>query len=157
MKACKWIMLLALLTCLCACGTEGEREETFVFTYHGVEITPGEDAAAIIAGLGEAKSITEEPSCAFQGMDRTYCYGSFYLTTIPGENGEMISSVWFADDTVITGEGLRIGSTRQEVEAVFGSGCIQGASCTVIRGNTRLTLRLEDEKINVIRYDALIE
>lgn len=157
MKACKWIMLLVLLICLSACGTAGEREKAFVFTYHGVEITPGGDAATVIAGLGEAKSITEEPSCAFQGMDRTYCYGSFYLATIPGENGEIISSVWFADDTVITEEGLRIGSTRQEVEAVFGSGCIQDSLCTVIRGKTRLTLGLEDEMVNVIRYDALIE
>ena len=71
------IMLLSLV----GCGSTDidPQEENFSFTYNGIKITLGAEAAPIIDALGEPRSYTEEPSCAFEGMDKTYYYGSFYL------------------------------------------------------------------------------
>ena len=64
------IMLLSLV----GCGSTDidPQEENFSFTYNGTKITLGAEAAPIIDALGEPRSYTEEPSCAFDGMDKTY-------------------------------------------------------------------------------------
>ena len=78
------IILLALL-CLtgCAAPEVPTGEENFTFIYQGVAISPHGDAAPVIEALGDPKSYTEESSCAFEGLDRTYYYGPFYLSTYP--------------------------------------------------------------------------
>ena len=55
--------------------------ESYVFNYNGVAIPMNANAADILAQLGEPKSYTEEASCAFEGLDKTYYFGSFYLQT----------------------------------------------------------------------------
>ena len=59
------IMLLSLV----GCGSTDidPQEENFSFTYNGTKIMLGAEAAPIIDALGEPKSYTEEPSCAFDG------------------------------------------------------------------------------------------
>ena len=49
----------------------------YVFDYNGTKIAMHAEAAPIIAALGEPKTYTEEASCAFTGLDKTYFVGSF--------------------------------------------------------------------------------
>ena len=85
------IMLLSLV----GCGSTDidPQEENFSFTYNGTKITLGAEAAPIIDALGEPRSYTEEPSCAFEGMDKTYYYGSFYLSTSPLNGKDFVYSL----------------------------------------------------------------
>ena len=72
----KKISLLALavwiIACLWGCGASdaSSKQDGFAFTYNAVQITPGAEAKSILEALGEPKSYTEEPSCAFDGMDK---------------------------------------------------------------------------------------
>lgn len=86
---------LSMLSCLCACGNSETGKETnsptekvedaqpsnvetisavndFVFTYKGIGIEMNAHADGILEALGEPKRYTEENSCAFEGMDKTY-------------------------------------------------------------------------------------
>ena len=89
-----------------------EQEEGFCFVYNGAEITLHAPAEPIVEALGEPKKYTESPSCAFDGLDKTYFYGSFYMDTYPVDGNDFVYGWWFADDSVATQEGIYIGASR---------------------------------------------
>lgn len=131
-------------------------KEGFSCTIGGTEITMKANAAPILAALGEPKSYTEEASCAFTGLDKTYYFGSFYLATYPQGNQDHIFSVWFTDDTVTTAEGIYIGSTQAAVEAAYGKDGYNGVNAYILnKGETKLTIILTDGVVSSIAYDAI--
>lgn len=112
----------------------------------------------MLEALGEPKSYTEEPSCAFEGMDKTYYYGSFYLTSCTVDGVDYVNMLWFADDGVATDEGISIGSTQTRVEEVYGRDCFNGTNSFVLtRGQTRLVILMEEETVSSIRYEMIME
>lgn len=150
------IMLLSLV----GCGSTDidPQEENFYFTYNGTKITLGAEAAPIIDALGEPRSYTEEPSCAFDGMDKTYYYGSFYLSTYPMEDKDYVYNLWFADDGLATDEGIRIGSSRSQVEDAYGKECFNGTNSFMLtKGQSKLVILIEDGKVSSIRYEVILE
>ena len=150
------IMLLNLVGC--SATEPNQQEENFSFTYNGTRITLGTEVAPIIDALGEPRSYTEEPSCAFDGMDKTYYYGSFYLSTYPLDGKDYVYSIWFADDSVATNDGIRIGTTKAQVEAICGADCFNGTNAyTQTQGNTKLTILMEDGMVSSIQYELIID
>lgn len=152
------MMLLAIL-CLTGCATPESTPEQpyFTFTYSGVEISPHTGAAPVIAALGEPKSYTEETSCAFDGVEKTYDYGSFYLSTYPMNGEDYVYTVWFADDTVATDEGIRIGSTQSRVEEVYGKESFNGSnSYVVMKEQSKLVILVADGLVNSVRYEGIL-
>lgn len=175
-------LLLALTTmaCMCACGNSEAGKETttptgkvedtqpsnvetapavndFVFTYKGIDIEMNAHADGIIEALGEPKSYTEENSCAFIGMDKTYFYGSFYLQTYPMDEVDYIYCLWIVDDSVETPEGIYIGASQADVEAAYGAESYNGTNAYIITGrHARLTIILENGVVSSIQYDAVI-
>ena len=150
------IMLLSLV----GCGSTDidPQEENFSFTYNGIKITLGAEAAPIIDALGEPRSYTEEPSCAFDGMDKTYYYGSFYISTYPLDGKDYIYNLWFADDGVATDEGIRIGSSQSQVEDTYGKECFNGTNSFVMtKGQSRLVILIEDDTVSSIRYEVIVQ
>ena len=156
------IFLLAavILFRMTGCGSTDidPQEENFSFTYNGTGITLGAEAAPIINALGEPRSYTEEPSCAFDGMDKTYYYGSFYLSTYSVDGKDYVYSIWFADDSVVTNAGIRIGTTKSQVEAICGADCFNGTNTyTQTQGNSRLAILMEDGIVSSIQYELIID
>lgn len=156
------VFLLAaiMLFSLAGCGTTepNQQEENFSFTYNGTKIMLDAEAAPIIDALGEPRSYTEEPSCAFDGMDKTYYYGSFYLSTYPLDGKDYVYSIWFADDSVATNDGIRIGTTEAQVEAICGADCFNGTNAyTQTQRNSNLTILLKDGIVSSILYELIID
>ncbi len=143
-------------------GTEGtqsipsEEAAGLAFVYNGTAIQPNAPAEPILSALGEPKSYTEETSCAFDGLDKTYFYGSFYLQTYPAADGERVFCLWLVDDAVTTPEGVYIGSTEQQVKDAYGEDSMDGNSCIVTQGETKLTVILTDGVVSSIQYDAVL-
>lgn len=177
-QAITLILTLCLAVSLCACGSGAEESqqtgtpqqteaaqqagapqqaaEGFVLSVKGCEITMKAPAEPIIAALGEPQSCTEEPSCAFDGMDKTYYYGSFYMTTYPMDGKDYVYRLWFADDGVSTPEGISIGSTQAEVEQAYGSDNFDGAKSYVMtEGESRMTIIVNDGVVSSVQYEAL--
>lgn len=150
------VLLLGLVGC--GDGSSDPREEAFSFTYSGIKIRLNAEATPIVNALGEPESYTEEPSCAFEGVDKTYCYGSFYLSTYPTSGRDYVYRLWFTDDEAATEEGIRIGSTKSQVEAAYGENGFDGVNRYVLtKGQTRLILLLEEEKVSSIRYEVSLD
>ena len=96
MKIIALVLALAMTLTLAACGGDTTSETTapaaqntpatpdassWKYTVQGVDIMMHANAAPILEQLGEPVSYTEEASCAFTGLDKTYYYGGFYLQT----------------------------------------------------------------------------
>lgn len=175
----KLICLILALTMICAltaCGddvttpqdstgsvdstestqTGGEDSTAYTFTYGSTTIAMNKDAAPVVAALGEPKSYTEEESCAFEGLSKTYYFGSFYLETYPDGSTDRIYCVWLVDDSVETEEGIYIGSTKQQVENAYGAQWYNGTNAYIMKtGDCVLTIILQNDVVNSIQYTAV--
>ena len=133
-------------------------DEVYKFTYNGVEIAMHADAKPVIDALGEPKSYTEEASCAFEGLDKTYYYGNIYIDTYPDGDTDRIKDVWFATDGVTTPEGIYIGSAQDQVEAAYGAAAFNGKNAYELKkGASKFTVILTDGVVSSIQYDATFD
>ena len=151
----RWVLHLLCLALLCAgCGKETNRED-FRFTYREAEIGINAEAGPVLYRLGEPVQCTQSPSCAFEGMDTTYYHGGIYLTTATVEGTERIIRAWFADDTVCTGEGLKIGDSRDRAQELYGpEGFRENGIWEAVRGNTRLVITFAEDTVDGIIYEV---
>lgn len=151
------IAALSILLCLTGCGG-ADVPPDYSFTFGDIQIAMNAEAAPILAALGEAKGYTEERSCAFTGLDKTYDYGSFCLTTCPIDGEDFVYSLWFADDSVSTEEGIRIGSPQADVRMAYGGEHYNGINTYIMEGQKmKLTIILTDGIVTGVRYDAVID
>lgn len=134
-------------------GGSSSVSEEYSFTYKGVEITLHADFAPILTALGEPVSYTESASCAFEGLDKTYYYGSLYIDTYPDGDTDRVYDFWFADDSLTTAEGIYIGASQAEVEAAYGTAGYNGANAYIMtKGTGTLTIIMEDGVVSSIQY-----
>lgn len=142
----------------CAAAPEEAPDPGLTFHYGDISITPHQEAAPILEALGAYMGYTEEASCAFEGLDKTYYYGSFYLSTYTLDGTDYVYRLWFADDGVATPEGIRIGSQQTEVEAAYGPDSFIGGNTYVLtRGDTKLTILITDGTVTSVKYEALVK
>ena len=132
-------------------------EPGYSFTVKGVKVEFNVLADSILTSLGEPKTYTESASCAFEGLDKIYGYGGYYITTYPNGDKDYINSAEFVDDSVTTAEGIYIGSSTADVEKAYGAGCVKDGSATLTKGSTELLIILEDDAVVSIQYKAILE
>lgn len=154
--------LYALCACLlltgCGASEKSGAAPSMGFTVEGTRIVMNALAQPVLDALGGPLQHSETASCAFDGVEKTNYYGSFFLTTYPSKEGDRIHSVWFVDDTVATEEGIHIGSTRDEVEMIFGNDSFSSPDCCVAAdGNTTLTITLTDGVVTAVLYEAIVD
>ena len=126
----------------------------YVFTTgDGVTVSVDEDMAQVLTDLGEAQSYFEAESCAFEGLDKTYTYPGFVITTRPDGENDYVNSIRLTDDSVSTVEGVYIGSSEADVKAAYGEdgGADQGM-LSYTAGGVSLNFILEDGAVISIEY-----
>lgn len=126
--------------------------EAYVFQSGNTSIAIDDDMAGVLAALGEPQSYFEAASCAFDGLDKTYTYPGFIISTRPDGEHDFINSILLTDDSVTTPEGLYIGSSLEDVTAVYGEGETTDTLFTYTKGNTTMNFLIQDGKIISIEY-----
>ena len=170
------VLALAMTLCLCACGGSGnadaeiggggaqggsvdmgeakvetKEEETkdegyFAFTFEGVELVPGKSFDASV--LPEAQSVFTVPSCAQQGTDNLYNYGTIEVTAYNGGDGEVVYSIFFIDANITTNEGLALGDTKDKVIELYGEDYTDnGSEFTYRKGDTLLVIIFQNDVV----------
>ena len=129
----------------------------YVFIHNGVTIVIDADFAPVRAALGEPRSYFEAASCAFEGLDKTYGFSGFEVDTYPQADADFISAIVLRDDTVATPEGIRIGSTRADMEAAYGAGH-ENDSGQIIhqKDHMRLAFILDGDMVMSIEYQSMV-
>lgn len=136
----------------------GESDVEYVFVSGSVTIKMNEAADAILSALGEPNSTYESPSCAFQGNDYYYDYGSFELSAYDEGEGQFVYSVFLKDDLVETPEGLCIGSAEADVVSLYGEGGkLDSGNYSYTDGNCKLMIFITDGVVSSIEYTAVVE
>ncbi len=175
------ILALVMVLCLCACGGSGnadaeiigggaqggsvdmgeapdntQKEDTadegvYSFTFEGVELIPGEkfDASA----LPEAQNVFTVPSCALEGTDNVYSYGTIEVTAYDEGNGEHIYSVYIVDANITTNEGLALGDSKDKVIELYGENFTDNnGEYTYKKGNTLLVIVFQNDTVLSIDF-----
>ena len=133
-------------------SSQGDGAEGFEFLSGTTAIFIDQNMADVLAALGDAQSYFEAASCAFDGLDKTYTYPGFVITTRPEETGDFVNSILLTDDSVTTPEGIYIGSTQDDVIAAYGESSGTEGVMNYTRGNTTLNIILKDGVVASIEY-----
>ena len=133
--------------------TPAYRTDIFSFVINGTEITVNENMADVLKVLGEPKSYFEAESCAFDGLDKTYTYSGFIITTYPDGDQDFINSIRLTDDSNTTREGAYIGCTADQIRAIYGESENDLESALFYtKGDSMLSFILEDGTVVSIEY-----
>ncbi len=139
-------------------ATPAVADQGFVFTVKGTTIAMHAEAAPVLAALGTPKEYFEAESCAFQGMERSYVFSGFKVTTYELDKVDHIASVLILDDSVATPEGVFMNATLADVVKAYGDqyeqnlGLYKYASASA---KMNLSFLLEDDHVTSIEYVAL--
>lgn len=127
--------------------------DDYVFEYKGVKIAPDMNTNEFLAALGDPLHYYEVKSCAFEGMDKIYTYTSFEISTYPNGANDLVSSIYFKDDTVTTQEGAYLGMAKSDVLALYGSNYTESAGAYVYsKGGMELHFIFDGETLASIEY-----
>lgn len=168
MKKRNLAIMLCMMLWLTGCGAAetGEEEVSttessvssenikgYVFAYQGTEVVIDALAEPVLTELGEAQSYFEAASCAFDGLDKMYTYGSVEIDTYPSEEGDRISAILFKDDMVQTKEGISLFMTKADMTAAYGEDYTEENGMLVYsKDGMKLRFILENEEITSIEY-----
>ncbi len=126
---------------------------SYTFKTGGTEVAVGQDMADALSALGDPNEYFEAESCAFEGLDKTYTYSGFVITTYPDGDKDFINSIRLTDDSASTQEGAYIGCTADQVKDLYGES--QGdlpTSLSYTKGGTTLNFILENDAVISIEY-----
>ena len=121
------------------------------FLVAGSAIRTGMNMADALQILGDPLSYFEAESCAFNGLDKTYTYSGFVVTTRPDGENDYINSIVLTDDSVTTAKGIYIGSSEADVVAAYGE-CDSVTMLSYTFGDTCLNFIIADGAVISIEY-----
>lgn len=112
-----------------------------------------QNMADVIQAIGEPLSYFEAASCAFDGLDKTYTYAGFIITTRPDGEQDFVNSIRLTDDSVTTPEGAYVGMKTEDILSAYGA--VTEQTDTLLRydsANTSLNFTLENGVVVSIEY-----
>ena len=107
--------------------------------------------------MPEPERIYEIPSCASQGMDKVYDYGSLQITTYNDKGTEIPYNIEFFDENAATFEGISIGKTYDQMVEVYGSDFKKAVWYDYVKGEVTLSFMVNDGMITGVVYSAKIK
>lgn len=138
-------------------STAEANESTIKLIYDGgKDMTPGAVFSRDI--FGQEESYSEVPSCAGQGTDKVYNYGSYEITAYQERDEEKIYSVYFIDDQITTTEGVKISDDSSVMFEKYGDNYEQtGNQYKYTSGNVELAFIVENDFITSITYTLVVQ
>ncbi len=118
-----------------------------VIELNSVKIKPDADFSSIKSSLGAPDEEYSSPSCLYDGDDKTFIYGDVTIYTYPSGSKDKVLEVEVMGGNAKTSKGLKLGSTIDEVEAMYGASNYDGYSCEYTDGGVTLYVQLENDVV----------
>lgn len=135
-----------------------EENTSYVFKLKGTDVQINAEMAPIYDKLGKEDSYFESNSCAFQGLDKVYTYGSVVIQTYPMNEVDYVYSIELKDDTVETPEGIYIGASKADVEKAYGAPSSQtDVAYIYVQGESQLNIMFDGDSVSSIVYVSISE
>lgn len=124
----------------------------FSMIYKGVEVLPGTKFDE--NQIKEKADFSQIPSCAFDGTDKVYTYEDIEIIVAQIDNIDKVYSVYFINDLVQTGEGLKITDNKQKMIETYGKdyNLSMDNKYTYTKENVELSFIVENDTITSIEY-----
>lgn len=151
---CIFAIAALILTLGMVCTPVQAKSKGYVFTYKKVTVGMHDKAKKILNKAGKPSATKVKKSCAYKGKDRTYKYKNFILYTYSNtdDGDEYVNGVTFLTDGVSTPEGIKIGSTLEDVIAKYGKAKDKFGVYTYKKGKSKLQIEVTDDVVSNIRY-----
>ncbi|MBO4413153.1 MAG: hypothetical protein IKX86_06450 [Clostridia bacterium] len=136
-------------------GANGGETDGFYFkapTAGGTGIRIGDDMSEVLASLGEPLKYFEAASCAFNGLDKTYTYSGFVITTRPDGERDLVNSILLTDDSASTVEGVYIGCSAERAADAYPSCEKLENVIRAEKGGTAINMIIKDGAVISIEY-----
>ncbi|MDI9471860.1 MAG: hypothetical protein GX260_05230 [Tissierellia bacterium] len=128
-------------------------QKKYIFLAGEVNIVPKQPYAPTADLLPEPYETGEVPSCAFEGLDTQYRFQGYDIQCGRIKGEEIITGVFFVDDTVSTPEGVHLGMSIEEVIDIYGTDFTEDFSkYTYSDGEVELIFIAEEGKVIAISY-----
>lgn len=146
--------LALVLTLGLVCAPIQAKPKGYVFTYKKVSVGMHDKAKKILKKAGKPSATKVKKSCAYKGKDRTYKYKDFILYTYShtDDGEEFVNGVTFLSSDVSTPEGIKIGSTLDDVKKKYGKAKDKFGVYTYKKGKSKLQIEVTDDVVSNIRY-----
>lgn len=154
----KLIACLAAVFCIASlCTVQAEAaSKGYIFKYKKVSVQMHGNATDFLKKAGKPISQKKSKSCAYSGLDATYIYKDMIVTTYSNSvNGtEYVNSITLRTDKVQTKEGIKLGSSYNDVVKKYGKGKENFGIYTYTKGKSKLQIEIEGDKVKKITYLA---
>ncbi len=153
----KLIILLLIGILITGCSeVKKEENKVYSFTYNDKNFILGEEFST--SKYGKEVRYAEVPSCAGQGVDKTYTYDHYEITTTPDGDKDKIYTIYLTDDSVKTTEGIKIGDSLENLTKTYGNDYEKRDNAyTYTLDNTHLEFIVVGDTISSIEYYIDIE
>lgn len=129
-----------------------ETKNVYVFTAGGVQVKVDAELGSVLDSLG-TYAYHEETSCAFEGIDKFYDFGSYEIDTYPDGDKDYVSMIIIRDDLVSTTEGISLYMTKDDMIRVYGSDYTENGNLySYDGGNMTLDFIIKEGEIVSIQY-----
>lgn len=135
-------------------------EQDLVISFQDTDYALLSDASGLIAALGNSYQYHEAESCVYEGMDKTYDYGTKIIYTIPHGSVDLLDGVDILDDSIKTSRGIQVGDSRDAVLEAYGPPTGSSDYDLVYQSSgdpdrldePRLTFVMEEDVVSIISY-----
>lgn len=141
-------------------ATATPEAKRYSIEYNGKKFSVQDDLEEVKNCLGEVKREETFESIAFVGTEKAYRYDDgITLVTYPGDTKDYVEVITVNSDKISTGEGIKVGSTKEELQKAYGKSLEEGKndsySCKI--DNTELRFLLLNDKVAAINFYAPIK
>ena len=154
----KILLLIILMLVFVGCSSNPDTTDGYYFETNGLKIAMGDIASDFLVKTGNPIEQYSAPSCAFDGDDTVYDFGSYQITTYLTDGKEIFTGVYLLDDRFSTKEGIKIGSKLSEMLSTYGDEYEENyGAYTYSMGLTNLSFVVIDDVITSISYLHKVE
>ena len=111
------------------------------------------NAADTIAALGGSPTTSVSPSCTNNGCDvKTYTYPDMEIQCYIDGGVEYLYSITIKGGDHATSKGIKVGSSRADVEAAYGAGVESGTMIVYADGNKEMDITYNGDTVAAIDF-----
>lgn len=151
------VLCLVLMFTFLTADTADAAPKGYGFTYKGATVYMNGNAKKLLKKAGKPKKKTESKSCAYEGMDRTYTFKNFLVKTYShsDKGDEYVNSIVLLNSKVKTREGIKVGSSKNDMIDAYGRGSSEFGVYTYSKGKCKLMIELNSkDRVSRITYLA---